>query len=53
MFIIAFTIIAAALGLWLLRNLQIAFLSPLSEIPNAHFTAPFSRIWSLRIKWEG
>lgn len=53
MFIIALIIIATTLSLWLLRNLQIAFLSPLSKIPNAHFTVPFSRIWSLQIKWEG
>lgn len=29
-----------------------AFFSPLSRIPNAHWSSPFSRLWILSIRWN-
>jgi hypothetical protein len=29
-----------------------AFLSPLSKIPNAHWSAPYSRLWALSIRFN-
>ncbi|KAI9643939.1 hypothetical protein NHQ30_007290 [Ciborinia camelliae] len=45
--LLTYVIVAAASCVWLIKKLQTALLSPLSQIPNAHFTAPCSRIWLL------
>ncbi|KAK0704179.1 hypothetical protein B0T21DRAFT_269092, partial [Apiosordaria backusii] len=29
-----------------------AFFSPLAQIPNAHWSAPFSRFWILRVRFS-
>ena len=41
------------LSLWLYEIVYDALVSPLRKIPNAHFCAPFSRVWILWIKWSG
>ncbi|ESZ95978.1 cytochrome P450 monooxygenase [Sclerotinia borealis F-4128] len=43
--LIACAVVAVASSLWFMKLFQIALLSPLSQIPNAHFTAPYSRVW--------
>lgn len=46
----AFTVVAlVSLGLFVLYRVIIhpAFISPLSKIPNAHWTAPVSPVWIL------
>jgi len=29
-----------------------SFLSPLSHMPNAHWSSPYSRIWILSVRWN-
>lgn len=43
--LIAYTVVSVASCIWLLKHLQTAILSPLSQIPNAHFTTPYSNLW--------
>ncbi len=40
-------------SLWLVKKIQISYFSPLSSVPNAHATAPFSRLWLLVMKYRG
>lgn len=40
------------LFVWVASKL-VAVISPLNAIPNAHFTAPFSRMWLLWIRGTG
>ncbi|CAG8955887.1 hypothetical protein HYFRA_00008737, partial [Hymenoscyphus fraxineus] len=46
---------AISLGILALfcRVVYSAYFSPLSKIPNAHFSSPFSNIWLLIQKWNG
>ncbi|KUJ15032.1 cytochrome P450 [Mollisia scopiformis] len=37
---------------WFLKQVQVAFFSDLSPIPNAHFTVPLSRLWILHKRWK-
>ena len=39
--------------IYIIKNLLLAFASPLAGIPNAHFTAPFSRCWLLWTRYTG
>ncbi|KAF7883511.1 uncharacterized protein EAF02_005431 [Botrytis sinoallii] len=43
--LIAYTVVSVASCIWLIKHLQTAVLSPLSQIPNAHFTTPYSKLW--------
>ena len=43
----------AILCIWAIRQLLVAYLSPLAAIPNAHFTAPFSNFWITRTRFRG
>ncbi|QSZ32801.1 hypothetical protein DSL72_002381 [Monilinia vaccinii-corymbosi] len=38
-------VVAVASSLWLIKYFQTSVLSPLSRIPNAHFSAPYSSLW--------
>ncbi len=40
-------------SLWLVQKLQTSYFSPLASLPNAHATAPFSRLWLLAMKYRG
>ena len=40
-------------SLWLVKKIQISYFSPLSSVPNAHATAPVSRLWLLVMKYRG
>ena len=46
-------LIFTLLFLWVASKAIAVFRSPLSAIPNAHFTVPFSRIWLLWIRATG
>ena len=46
-----YTILLALCGFLSYKLLCTALFTPLSAIPNAHFSAPFSRLWLLWIKW--
>ncbi|TGO30865.1 hypothetical protein BPAE_0003g01510 [Botrytis paeoniae] len=43
--LIAYTVVTVTSCIWLIKRLQTAILSPLSQIPNAHFTTPYSELW--------
>ena len=50
------TVLKISIGLfslWLLKKIQTSYFSPLSSVPNAHATAPFSRLWLLVMKYRG
>ena len=38
--------------LWFLKQIYEWYSSPLSAIPNAHFSVPFSQLWNLSNKWR-
>ena len=41
------------LFLWIVYKTIVVLYSPLNAIPNAHFTAPLSRLWILWVKATG
>ncbi|KAF7953143.1 hypothetical protein EAE96_006360 [Botrytis aclada] len=43
--LITYTVVTIASCMWFIRHLQTAILSPLSPIPNAHFTTSYSNLW--------
>ena len=43
----------AVFFLWICSKIVAAISSPLNAIPNAHFTAPFSRLWILWVRATG
>ncbi|TGO48771.1 hypothetical protein BCON_0230g00140 [Botryotinia convoluta] len=43
--LITYTVVTVASCIWLIKHLQTAILSPLSQIPNAHFTTLYSKLW--------
>ncbi|KAF7947047.1 uncharacterized protein EAE97_004296 [Botrytis byssoidea] len=40
-----YTVVSVASFIWLIKRLETAILSPLSQIPNAHFTTPYLKLW--------
>lgn len=50
---LAVIVITATFAVWLFRGIIAVRSSPLARIPNAHFSAPYSRIWILWTKWRG
>lgn len=46
-------VVFAGLFLWMCSEIVAVVQSPLNAIPNAHFTAPFSRIWLLWVRATG
>lgn len=42
-----------SLSLWIISKVVSVFHSPLSAVPNAHFTVPFSRLWILWVRATG
>ena len=43
----------AALSIWIVRQSLIAYFSPLSAVPSAHFTAPVSSLWITLTRFRG
>jgi hypothetical protein len=40
------------LVLWIIASIRRNNKSGLKDIPNAHFSAPYSRLWLLSIRWR-
>ncbi|CAD6446339.1 33155921-59ed-4708-986e-86a03f7298ff [Sclerotinia trifoliorum] len=53
MIVIIASIALTALFLWITSKIVAVLSSPLNAIPNAHITAPFSRLWLLWIRARG
>ncbi|KAF4624297.1 hypothetical protein G7Y89_g13876 [Cudoniella acicularis] len=47
------TLALCVVFLWLVKQTQTAYISALSQIPNAHPSTPFSRLWMLWNKLQG
>ena len=48
-----FLVALAALSIWIVRQLILAYFSPLSAVPSAHFTAPVSNLWIMVMRYRG
>jgi hypothetical protein len=43
---------SALLVLWIIASIRRSNNSALKDIPNAHFSVPYSRLWLLSIRWR-
>lgn len=48
-----YQVFACLVLLFISRLVYLTYLSPLSAIPNAHFTSPFSKLWLIYHKFQG
>ncbi|KUJ15316.1 putative benzoate 4-monooxygenase cytochrome P450 [Mollisia scopiformis] len=49
---LAIVVIPALLILWIITSIRRHNKSGLKDIPNAHFSVPYSRLWLLSIRWR-